>query len=161
MHQNFNTYKNVRSETCFVLPYQMFGMELRFSALIIICPAFARFREIRLDSSIFVVALVTISSESRKSGLTIDLTIFFSASASIFASAAGRIIFFLSWSQSPHSSAKVWSGTCHSHQHWGSWIWLRASRASFVVFLFFCGLQRMFFEADGCNTGTSLRWVCF
>jgi len=94
MHQNFNTYKNVRSETCFVLPYQMFGMELRFSALIIICPAFARFREIRLDSSIFVVALVTISSESRKSGLTIDLTIFFSASASIFASAAGRIIFF-------------------------------------------------------------------
>jgi len=68
--------------------------------------------------------------------------------------------FFLSWSQSPHSSAKVWSGTCHSHQHWGSWIWLRASRASFVVFLFFCGLQS-FFEADGCNTGTSLRWVCF
>jgi len=160
MHQNFNTYKNVRSETCFVLPYQMFGMELRFSALIIICPAFARFREIRLDSSIFVVCFGNNFKRVEEVRTNDRFDDFFFCFCFDFCFCCRSHHFFLSWSQSPHSSAKVWSGTCHSHQHWGSWIWLRASRASFVVFLFFCGLQS-FFEADGCNTGTSLRWVCF
>jgi hypothetical protein len=128
-------------------------------------------RSERLDS--FNSALVTYEfglpnsqqfQARRKSGLTrlFNLTIFFFLLLLLlrFLLLLQVRSHFLSWSQSPHSSAKVWSGTCHSHQHWDLDFGLTQScfffKGFFCSIFFFCGLQR-WVEADGCNTGTSLR----
>jgi len=94
-------------KTCFVLPYQMFWDGTWGCSGIQICPAFARLREIRLDSFCFGNNEFGLPNSLNKQGVQDGLKkrtilrFFFCYSCFCFAAS------ILSWSlQSPHSSAK-------------------------------------------------------